>query len=123
MQMIKFLKAYYKIAWRCFWFSWCIPGHVLLWVTYYYPTEWGKKRNVTLTGRQMRKRHIFAPINSLFICAAMLFIFPHPYFIYFGLVLILFGLPLVPLLLIIYIVMQPEMMNSFMNWASYLLPF
>jgi len=45
----------------------CLPGYAWLWVTFYFPTEWGKKRNVSRTGRQWRSRHVFAPIYSVFI--------------------------------------------------------
>ncbi len=43
----------------------CLPGYAWLWVTFYFPSEWGKKRNVSRTGRQWRSRHVFAPIYSV----------------------------------------------------------
>ncbi len=41
------------------------PGYILLFLMANFPTEWGKKRNVSRTGRQWKNRHIFAPIYSL----------------------------------------------------------
>ena len=69
------------------------------------------------------KKAYFRPNKLPFYMRRYVIYLSTPIFYLFGLVLILFGLPLVPLLLIVYIVMQPEVMNSFINWASYLLPF
>lgn len=35
-------------------------GYIHLFVMYYFPTEWGKNRNVSMAGRQMKKKHLFA---------------------------------------------------------------
>lgn len=44
-----------------------LPGYIFLFVLFYFPTEWGKSRNVSRGGRQWRARHIFAPIHSIWI--------------------------------------------------------
>ena len=51
--MLSILKFFWYIIWS--------PGYIILAAAYYFPTEWGKKRNVTITARHWNKRHIFAP--------------------------------------------------------------
>lgn len=41
------------------------PGYLILIVAYYWPSEWGKKRNVTKSTRQWNIRHTLAPIYSI----------------------------------------------------------
>lgn len=41
------------------------PGYVFLGFFFFFPTEWGKNRNVALSGRQWRARRYFAPLHSL----------------------------------------------------------
>jgi len=43
------------------------PGYVFLAACFFFPTEWGKSRNVAMSGRQWRYRKWFAPIHSLWI--------------------------------------------------------
>ena len=120
---------YYSTVWRYFWFIWCIPGHVILWILYYYPTEWGKGRNVTMGGRQMAARHIFAPLNSLFLLIFILFMslsIPYlgiPHAIFIGLFLVLFILPFFPLLIFIYFLYDIESLESLYGYLGIFLPF
>lgn len=48
-----------------------LPGYVFLACFFFFPTEWGKNRNVALSGRQWRYRKWFAPIHSIWIYALM----------------------------------------------------
>lgn len=48
------------------WFLVNAPGYVTLWMAYYFPTEWGNKRNVAKSGRQWKNRHVIAPIVTFF---------------------------------------------------------
>jgi|DEB0MinimDraft_10_1074344.scaffolds.fasta_scaffold159116_1 hypothetical protein len=45
------------------------PGYLTMWFSYFFPTEWGKGRNVSSSGRQFRSKgfnyHFFAFIYSL----------------------------------------------------------
>ena len=121
---------YYKKVWSYFWYIWCIPGHIMLWIGYYFPTEWGKNRNVTMFGRQMREKHIFAPINSLFffifpVLSFSLF-FPYiaiPHAIFFAVFLFLFLLPLLPVMTIIYFAYNYDNLLLLFNNFGFLLPF
>jgi hypothetical protein len=46
------------------WFIVCAPGYIQLWLQFNSPFEWGKKRNVSQSGRKWRNRHWFAlPIS------------------------------------------------------------
>ena len=120
---------YYSAVWKYFWFIWCIPGHVILWIMYFYPTEWGKGRNVTMGGRQMRAKHIFAPLNSLFLLIFVLFLslsvplIGVHHAIFLGLFFILFTLPFFPLVLFIYFLFDMESLNWLSMNLSVLLPF
>ena len=127
--MLRKLLGYYKTTWRYFWIIWCAPGYALLWITYYYPTEWGKGRNVVLTGRQMRKSYIFAPINSFFLLIFVGFIslsapalaIPHAFFL--GFFLLLFTLPIFPVWFFIYFLYDFEAFKILTEQATILLPF
>ena len=50
-----------KPLWVLMW----LPGYVLVYFFYYFPTEWGSKRNVDITHRQMKGQHFFAPIYAI----------------------------------------------------------
>ena len=52
-------------ALKYFWYALNAPGYASLWLSFYWPTEWGKKRNVSKTGRQWRNRHVMAPIHTV----------------------------------------------------------
>lgn len=43
------------------------PGYIFLAFFFFFPTEWGKNRNVALSGRQWRYRKWFAPVHSIWI--------------------------------------------------------
>lgn len=64
-----------SILWRLF----CLPGYVLLAFAFFFPTEWGKNRNVSMSGRQWRNKHAFAPIYSVIFygCIALIFFADH----------------------------------------------
>ena len=49
---------------RVLWWAYCLPGMVVIWSSYYFPTEWGKKRNVAESARQWRNRSFFAPFYT-----------------------------------------------------------
>ena len=42
-------------------------GYLLLYIDYFYPTEWGKKRNTSITARRLRAKHLWGPVNALVI--------------------------------------------------------
>lgn len=58
---------------KILWFIYCAPGYVFIWVTYYFPTEWGSKRDVARGARQWRKRDFFAPFWSSALLVFILF--------------------------------------------------
>lgn len=47
---------------RYSWFTINAIGYATLWIAYYFPTEWGNKRNVARSARQWKNRHVIAPI-------------------------------------------------------------
>lgn len=40
-------------------------GYLVLYLDYFSPTEWGKKRNVAVTSRKLRYKHIWGPITAI----------------------------------------------------------
>lgn len=42
-------------------------GYLILYLDYFTPTEWGKKRNTAVTARRLGAKHFWGPINALFI--------------------------------------------------------
>ena len=52
-----------------------LPGYIFLAFIYYFPTEWGNKRNVTFGARQWRKRHLFGPFHSIWIYYLLFYVF------------------------------------------------
>ena len=40
-------------------------GYLILYLDYFSPTEWGKKRNVAVTSRKLRYKHIWGPITAI----------------------------------------------------------
>lgn len=42
---------------------------------FFFPTEWGKNRNVALSGRQWRARLFFAPLHSVWIYWLLITVF------------------------------------------------
>ena len=44
-----------------------LPGYLILAFCFFFPTEWGKSRNVSMSGRQWRARRFFAPFHSIWI--------------------------------------------------------
>ena len=67
------IKLPLLIIWRLF----CAPGTIFISVKYFFPTEWGKDRNVAKSGRDYHNVGVMAPIYSIVF--------------YFGLILILSG--------------------------------
>lgn len=53
----KLVAKFLAIMWRIY----CFPGYIILWIWFYFPKEWGKKRNVARGARQWRERKFFAP--------------------------------------------------------------
>ena len=60
---------------RGLWWAYCLPGMVLIWSSYYFPTEWGKKRNVAESARQWRNRSFFAPFYTTLLILMIFLIF------------------------------------------------
>jgi hypothetical protein len=50
------------------------PGYAILYISYLFPKEWGKKRSVAQSGRQWKHRDILAPIYSLIFYFFLLFL-------------------------------------------------
>ena len=40
-------------------------GYLTLYFNYFFPTEWGKKRNTAITARQLGAKHIWGPFNAI----------------------------------------------------------
>tara|TARA_B100000927_G_C16386621_1_gene437613 strand:+ start:174 stop:386 length:213 start_codon:yes stop_codon:yes gene_type:complete len=59
------------IYWLLFW-----PGHLILFFHYFFPNEWGKKRNVSKFGRQYKSKHrkFFAVLYTIGIWALLYFV-------------------------------------------------
>ncbi len=51
------------------------PGYLVIVVRYFFPTEWGKGRNVSSSGRQFAHRDLFAGLYSIVIYGFVLFVF------------------------------------------------
>jgi hypothetical protein len=51
------------------------PGYIILALSFFIPTEWGKGRNVSKSGRQWKSRNIFAPIYSIAIYSIIWFVY------------------------------------------------
>jgi|GEM_PF-2709145 hypothetical protein len=66
-QLTKRLPAVKYILW------W--PGYVALFFNYYWPTEWGNKRNTAGSARRWQAREWLAPVYSLLFYGAVLFVF------------------------------------------------
>ena len=49
---------------KAIWYILCLPGYVIIWFNFFFPTEWGKKRNVARSGRAYRNKHVMAPIYA-----------------------------------------------------------
>ena len=62
--MFKFLKFILILV--------CLPGYLVVYAHYYFPTEWGKNRNVNLSARHFRNKHIFGPGYALILYAALI---------------------------------------------------
>lgn len=50
------------------------PGYAILYISYLFPNEWGKKRSVAQSGRQWKHRHVLAPIFSIIFYFFLLFL-------------------------------------------------
>ena len=50
---------------KTIWYIFCAPGYAILWFNYFFPSEWGKKRNVARFGRSYRNKHVMAPIYAV----------------------------------------------------------
>ena len=42
-----------------------LPGYAVLGLIYFFPTEWGRSRNVSRTSRFWEYRNVFAPAISI----------------------------------------------------------
>jgi len=51
------------------------PGYIILGLSFFIPTEWGKRRNVSKSGRQWKARNIFAPVYSILIYLIVWFVY------------------------------------------------
>ncbi len=40
-------------------------GYLVLYLDYFSPTEWGKKRNVAVTSRKLSYKHVWGPITAV----------------------------------------------------------
>jgi hypothetical protein len=61
------IKTPIKVVSRLIWDIYCLPGHILIWYNFFFPKEWGKKRNVATSGRAFRSKGVMAPIYSFFL--------------------------------------------------------
>jgi uncharacterized membrane protein len=50
-------------------------GYLALYYKYYVPTEWGKKRNTATTGRQLKAKHFWGPVNAVLIYLTIIALF------------------------------------------------
>tara|TARA_B110000003_G_scaffold89306_1_gene91361 strand:- start:1478 stop:1720 length:243 start_codon:yes stop_codon:yes gene_type:complete len=50
-------------------------GYLALWFRFFMPNEWGKGRNVSRTGRQMRYKHIWGPLNAIAIYGVLIWLY------------------------------------------------
>ena len=58
----------FLLIWRIikfFYIALAAPGYIILWLQFYFPTEWGENRNVTRGGRAWSNKHTMAPIYAL----------------------------------------------------------
>ena len=49
-------------------------GYLALYYKYYVPTEWGKRNTVT-TGRQLKAKHFWGPVNAVLIYLTIIALF------------------------------------------------
>jgi len=61
VNMMKLIFRLFVTTLKFMWKLYCFPGYVLLWLIYYFPTEWGNKRNTARGSRQWQNRKFFAP--------------------------------------------------------------
>ncbi len=40
-------------------------GYLILYMDYFSPNEWGKKRNVAVTSRKLNYKHVWGPITAV----------------------------------------------------------
>jgi len=52
---------------KIIWYIFFGIGYLILYIDYFSPTEWGKKRNTAVTARRLRAKHIWGPINAIVI--------------------------------------------------------
>lgn len=60
---------------KIIWYLFFGIGYLILYFDYFSPTEWGKKRNTTITARRLRAKHLWGPVNALIIYVFLVAIF------------------------------------------------
>ena len=65
------IKLPLLIIWRLF----CAPGTIFIYAQYFFPTEWGKKRNVAKSARDYRYGGVMAPIYSIVFYIGLILMF------------------------------------------------
>ena len=63
-----------KLPFKIFWYFIFGIGYLILFIQYYFPGEWGGKRNTTKTKRQWDNKHTFGPLYSV-IAYILIFLF------------------------------------------------
>lgn len=61
------IKTPIRIIFNWIWGLYCLPGHIIIWFNFFFPKEWGNKRNVAISGRAFRSKGVMAPIYSFFL--------------------------------------------------------
>lgn len=68
---IFFVKVPLQVLWGLF----TGPGQIFISLSYLFPKEWGKGRNVTKTSRDKKNIGIMAPIYSFIFYFGLIFLF------------------------------------------------
>ena len=58
--ILRIVLAMLKVVW----FIINGPSYIVLWLSFYWPTETGKNRNVAESRRKWKARHVMAPIGT-----------------------------------------------------------
>ena len=61
----------FSLIGKIIWYSIFGIGYLMLYMAYFFPTEWGKKRNTSITSRQLRHKHLWGPINAIVVLSLL----------------------------------------------------
>lgn len=65
------IKIPLLILWRLF----CMPGAAIISLRYFFPSEWGKDRNVATSARHYKKIETMAPFYSILFFIGIIVLF------------------------------------------------